>query len=84
MKVLPLDMYTRRSGRLNLPFYLPKDFVHPDLGPKMYTAYGSASYGTKGTTNLHIDISDAVNVMIYIGLPKSHDGDMFIQSKLCK
>lgn len=35
-----------------------------------YNAYGSASHPTKGTTNLHLDISDAVNVMVYVGIPK--------------
>lgn len=33
-----------------------------------YNAYGSASHPTKGTTNLHLDISDAVNVMVYVGI----------------
>lgn len=39
----------------------------------MYNAYGSAMDPSKGTTNLHLDISDAVNVMVYVGIPK--DGD---------
>ena len=45
-------------------------FSRPDLGPKMYSAYGSPLTCTKGTTNLHLDMSDAVNVMIYVGIPK--------------
>uniref|UniRef100_A0A182Y431 JmjC domain-containing protein n=2 Tax=Anopheles stephensi TaxID=30069 RepID=A0A182Y431_ANOST len=36
----------------------------------MYSAYGSALHPSKGTTNLHLDISDAVNVMVYVGIPK--------------
>uniref|UniRef100_A0A182P3X5 [histone H3]-dimethyl-L-lysine(9) demethylase n=1 Tax=Anopheles epiroticus TaxID=199890 RepID=A0A182P3X5_9DIPT len=70
MKSLPLAEYTRREGRLNLASRLSSFFVRPDLGPKMYSAYGSALHPTKGTTNLHLDISDAVNVMVYVGVPK--------------
>lgn len=67
---LPLPDYTKRNGKFNLASRLPECFVKPDLGPKMYNAYGSASHPTKGTTNLHLDISDAVNVMVYVGIPK--------------
>lgn len=31
----------------------------------MYVAYSSASTPREGTTNLHVDISDAVNLLIY-------------------
>lgn len=70
MAALPLPDYTHRNGRLNLAGRLPSCFVRPDLGPKMYNAYGSALHPAKGTTNLHMDISDAVNVMVYVGIPK--------------
>lgn len=70
MKALPLGEYTKRQGKFNLTSHLPECFVKPDLGPKMYNAYGSALYPTKGTTNLHLDISDAVNVMVYVSTPK--------------
>lgn len=66
---LPLCDYTKREGKFNLASRLPECFVKPDLGPKMYNAYGSASNPTKGTTNLHLDISDAVNIMVYVGVP---------------
>ncbi|KAJ4435833.1 hypothetical protein ANN_18452 [Periplaneta americana] len=79
MRVLPLAEYTHRTGRLNLASRLPDCFVRPDLGPKMYNAYGSALYPTKGTTNLHLDISDAVNVMVYVGIPKDGDNDEHIK-----
>lgn len=75
MKVLPLSEYTHRNGRLNLASRLPNCFVRPDLGPKMYNAYGSALHSNKGTTNLHLDISDAVNVMVYVGMPKDVNSD---------
>lgn len=73
MEKLPLGDYTRRDGVLNMASFLPECFVKPDLGPKMYIAYGSARYPQKASTNLHLDISDAVNVMCYSGVPK--DGD---------
>ncbi|CAH0553828.1 unnamed protein product [Brassicogethes aeneus] len=79
MQVLPLSEYTHRSGRLNLASRLPECFVRPDLGPKMYNAYGSALHPSKGTTNLHLDISDAVNVMVYVGIPKDGDSDVHIK-----
>lgn len=65
MRALPLAEYTSRNGRLNLAARLPECFVRPDLGPKMYTAYGGAG----GTTNLHLDVSDAVNVMVHASAP---------------
>ncbi|EEB18344.1 JmjC domain-containing histone demethylation protein 2B, putative [Pediculus humanus corporis] len=79
MKVLPLSEYTHRNGRLNLASRLPECFVRPDLGPKMYNAYGSALHPDKGTTNLHLDISDAVNVMVYVGIPKDGDNEEHIK-----
>jgi len=54
---------------------LPEYFVKPDLGPKMYNAYGSSLEPDKGTTNLHLDISDAVNVMVYSGCCKDVDNE---------
>ncbi|XP_034938275.1 lysine-specific demethylase 3B isoform X1 [Chelonus insularis] len=82
MEALPLSEYTHRYGRLNLASRLPDCFVKPDLGPKMYNAYGSAMYPNKGTTNLHLDISDAVNVMVYVGIPKDGDSDEHIKEAL--
>lgn len=40
MANIPLPEYTRRDGKLNLASRLPNYFVRPDLGPKMYNAYG--------------------------------------------
>lgn len=82
MNVLPLGDYTQRKGKLNLASRLPEYFVRPDLGPKMYNAYGSAMYPNKGTTNLHLDISDAVNVMVYVGIPKDGDNEEHIKGIL--
>lgn len=78
MKVLPMGEYTQRNGRLNLASRLPECFVRPDLGPKMYTAYGLTGQ-TAATTNLHLDISDAVNVMVHVGVPTDTDYDATIK-----
>jgi len=69
LQALPLPEYTDRAGSLNLASRLPGFFVRPDLGPKMYNAYGSALSPQTGSTNLHLDISDAVNLMVYVGIP---------------
>lgn len=84
MEALPLKEYTKRSGRLNLAGRLPECFVRPDLGPKMYNAYGSALLCSKGTTNLHLDVSDATNVMVYVGLPKEANCDEHIRGMDCE
>ena len=70
MKCLPLPEYTQRTGRRNLAGFMPDFFVRPDLGPKMYIAYGNALYPNTGTTNLHIDMSDACNLLVYVGIPQ--------------
>uniref|UniRef100_A0A671NEI5 Lysine-specific demethylase n=1 Tax=Sinocyclocheilus anshuiensis TaxID=1608454 RepID=A0A671NEI5_9TELE len=79
MENLPLPEYTKRDGRLNLASRLPNFFVRPDLGPKMYNAYGLIYTEDRrvGTTNLHLDVSDAVNVMVYVGIP---EGDKVMQT----
>lgn len=68
MKALPFPEYTHRDGVFNLTSRLPDFFVRPDLGPKMYNAYGSANYPNEATTNLHLDVSDAANLMLYVGI----------------
>jgi lysine-specific demethylase 3 len=44
MEALPLPEYTQRYGILNLASRLPDFFVKPDLGPKMYNAYGEFKF----------------------------------------
>lgn len=63
---LPFPMYTRRQGFMNLTSMFPVDANRPDLGPKLYNAY-AASHTTrgKGSTTLHMDVTDAVNIMCY-------------------
>ncbi|CAF1270697.1 unnamed protein product [Adineta steineri] len=81
MTNIPFSDYTRRSytyngityhgGAFNIVERLPACSVKPDLGPKLYIAYSQlTSQATRkaGTTNLHIDVSDAVNVLVYVGI----------------
>jgi len=69
LQALPLPEYTHRDGVYNLASCLPDYFLRPDLGPKMYNAYGSALHPLVGSTNLHLDISDAINMILYVGVP---------------
>ena len=64
-----------REGVFNLAGYLPDYCLKPELGPKMYIAYGSALYSNKGSTNLHIDMSDAVNYLVYVGFPSDGNAE---------
>ncbi|CAF3441956.1 unnamed protein product [Rotaria socialis] len=88
MSNIPFSDYTRRSyihggvtynaGVLNIVERLPTSVVKPDLGPKLYIAYSqlkSKESKKAGTTNLHIDVSDAVNVLVYVGIGgRGNDG----------
>ena len=65
----PIQQYTLREGSVNLASYIPDFYLRPELGPKMYIAYGNALYSNKASTNLHLDMSDAVNLMVYVGIP---------------
>ena len=62
----PIKSYTLREGNLNLASYMPNYFLKPELGPKMYIAYGNALYNERASTNLHLDMSDAVNLLVYV------------------
>ncbi|BFZ58899.1 hypothetical protein PYCC9005_005967 [Savitreella phatthalungensis] len=67
---LPFPQYTRRKGAMNLATYFPPDLLPPDLGPKLYCAGASSDApGHQGTTVLHMDMTDAVNIMTW----SSHD-----------
>ena len=71
MAALPQPLYTRRDGSLNLASRLPHYMLPPDLGPKMYVAYGTLGSEAEqaclfGTTCLHMDMADAVNLMVYV------------------
>ncbi|KAM7048066.1 putative JmjC domain-containing histone demethylation protein 2C isoform 4-T5 [Acridotheres tristis] len=74
LKSLPLPEYCSPEGKLNLASHLPGFFVRPDLGPRLCSAYGVAA--TKdhdiGTTNLHVEVSDVVNILVYVGIAKGN------------
>ncbi|KAF8790844.1 probable JmjC domain-containing histone demethylation protein 2C isoform X2 [Argiope bruennichi] len=82
MKNLPLRQYTHREGMFNMASRLPECFIQPDLGPRMYNAYGISSSFGKGSTNLHLDVSDAVNVLAYVAIPR--DGKDELSSEVLK
>jgi lysine-specific demethylase 3 len=65
-RAVPVPAYTRRDGALNIASHFPANTVRPDLGPKMYNALASDERaGSMGSTRLHMDIADAVNVMLH-------------------
>jgi lysine-specific demethylase 3 len=63
---VPAPDYVRRDGVGNIGSHFPTNTIAPDLGPKMYNALAShLGEGSKGTTKLHMDMADAVNIMTY-------------------
>jgi lysine-specific demethylase 3 len=63
---VPVPDYVRRDGVANVGSHFPSNTIAPDLGPKMYNALASnMGEGSKGTTRLHLDMADAVNIMTY-------------------
>uniref|UniRef100_A0A8C8RM69 Probable JmjC domain-containing histone demethylation protein 2C n=1 Tax=Pelusios castaneus TaxID=367368 RepID=A0A8C8RM69_9SAUR len=74
LKSLPLPEYCNPEGRFNLASHLPGFFVRPDLGPRLCSAYGVAAAKDHdiGTTNLHIEVSDVVNILVYVGIAKGN------------
>jgi len=82
-QAVPIPNYVRRDGVMNIASHFPSNAVYPDLGPKMYNANGSfLTAGSKGSTRLHMDMADALNVMTYAcptasGSPGSAAWDLF-------
>ncbi|KAI5851633.1 hypothetical protein DFP73DRAFT_537920 [Morchella snyderi] len=75
---IPFPSYISRAGSLNLAAHFPPQYIAPDLGPKMYNAFPAPDFlpkpsgetelkhrPVKGTTNLHLDLTDAVNIMLF-------------------
>ncbi|XP_066098649.1 probable JmjC domain-containing histone demethylation protein 2C isoform X2 [Saccopteryx bilineata] len=73
-KSLPLPEYCNPEGKFNLASHLPGFFVRPDLGPRLCSAYGVAAAKDHdiGTTNLHVEVSDVVNILVYVGIAKGN------------
>ncbi|OCH86213.1 hypothetical protein OBBRIDRAFT_797392 [Obba rivulosa] len=76
VRATPVPNYVRRDGVLNLASHFPTNTVAPDLGPKMYNAMASfESEGSKGSTRLHMDMADAVNIMLFAApMPNGEPG----------
>lgn len=74
LRSLPLPEYCNPEGKFNLASHLPGFFVRPDLGPRLCSAYGVAAAKDHdiGTTNLHVEASDVVNVLVYVGIAKGN------------
>ena len=73
-RAVPAPEYTTREGVLNLGSCYPTGVIQPDLGPKMYNAWPcSEGVGGHGTTRLHMDMADAVNIMLYAAPPMNDD-----------
>lgn len=65
-QALPAGDFTQRIGVLNLYSHFPPGPTRPDIGPKMYNALaGREDPKGNGTTRLHMDVADAVNIMLY-------------------
>ncbi|CAK9781514.1 unnamed protein product [Cutaneotrichosporon oleaginosum] len=65
-RALPAPDFTQRIGVLNLYSHFPPGPTRPDIGPKMYNALaGREEPGSFGSTRLHMDVADAVNIMLY-------------------
>ncbi|KAJ7029090.1 Clavaminate synthase-like protein [Mycena alexandri] len=73
-RAVPLPNFVRRDGVLNISSRFPEKCVPPDLGPKMYNAHGNPAgtgRGSQGSTKLHMDMADALNIMTYAGPQKN-------------
>ncbi|KAJ7638409.1 Clavaminate synthase-like protein [Roridomyces roridus] len=65
-QAVPMPNYVRRDGVLNIASHFPSNTVGPDLGPKMYNANANLEeVNNKGSTRLHMDMADAVNILTY-------------------
>lgn len=67
MKVVPFPDITRHDGVRNFGVRFPLKSNKPDLGPKLYCAQSSIDAAGYGTTKLHIDAADAINIMVHCG-----------------
>lgn len=63
---------TRPDGVLNLASRLPTNGYRPVLGPQLYCAYSSSDESTLGTTKLHVDVIDALNILVHASRQKGY------------
>ncbi|KAJ3542652.1 hypothetical protein NM688_g5948 [Phlebia brevispora] len=63
---VPFPDLSAVDGIFNLAAHFAVNGKMPDLGPKMYIAYGTeANDDHHGSTRLHLDLTDAVNIMTW-------------------
>ncbi|KAK2843350.1 hypothetical protein Q7C36_011565 [Tachysurus vachellii] len=74
MRLLPVPEYTGPDGTLNLASRLPSFFIRPDLGPRLCCAHGVTACPEQdfGTSNLHVEISDTMSILVYVGVAKGN------------
>ncbi|XP_073683106.1 probable JmjC domain-containing histone demethylation protein 2C [Garra rufa] len=74
MKSLPVPEYTDPEAQLNLASHLPSFFIRPDLGPRLCCAHGVTTCPEQdfGTSNLHVEISDTMSILVYVGVAKGN------------
>ncbi|KAK9900268.1 hypothetical protein P389DRAFT_10212 [Cystobasidium minutum MCA 4210] len=65
IQMLPMPDLTRPDGALNLASHVPVDGHKSFLGPHLYCAYRSEDKDGVGTTKLHIEAMDAINIMVH-------------------
>ncbi|GLH13274.1 Uncharacterized protein GBIM_17875 [Gryllus bimaculatus] len=73
LQALPLTAYTHPNGLLNFVNYIPNGFLTKDLGTELLCAYGTAKYPWVGTKNLHVNKTDALNILVYVGKDTNED-----------
>ncbi|KAI0739788.1 hypothetical protein C8Q80DRAFT_1058481, partial [Daedaleopsis nitida] len=70
-RCVPLPAFTTPTGSKNLAAHFPENSVMPDLGPKLYCALCSVQDEEhSGSTRLHLDMSDAINILTYASLTR--------------
>ncbi|KAJ7429071.1 Clavaminate synthase-like protein [Mycena galericulata] len=75
-QAVPVPSYARDDGVFNIASHFPFNVIAPDLGPKMYNAHANLEdSNTQGSTRLHMDMADAINIMAYAARdPKGEEG----------
>ncbi|KIY60898.1 hypothetical protein CYLTODRAFT_319376, partial [Cylindrobasidium torrendii FP15055 ss-10] len=68
-RVVPFPDYMDHRGKMNMAAYYAYNAQVPDLGPKMYIAQKTDIHH-HGSTRLHMDMSDAVNILMYSSNPE--------------